>query len=315
MKGGPSRTAAPDREGASTRAGSASAPDRPSQTYLLGTQDDEIERLGLQHRIWRPQVLACWRRAGITVGSRVLDVGAGPGYATLDLAEIVGPKGHVTALERSPRFLDVARAACAARGFSNVEFHETDLMGALPDLRGFDVAWCRWVAAFVSSPERLVGAITGALRPGGAAVFHEYAHYWSFSLAPRGTALESLKTTIVRDWRASGGEPDVGRELPRLLHEAGFRLGRMAPLVYVVGPKDFMWQWPASFIRIHLRHLLEEGRAEKAWADSILEELAAAEADPSSYFITPLVIEIIARKPGGRFSLLRASPVPASSAG
>jgi SAM-dependent methyltransferase len=298
MKDGPSRTAAPDRRGASTGTGSASAPDRPSQTYLLGTQDDEIERLGLQHRIWRPHVLACWRRAGITVGSRVLDAGAGPGYATVDLAEIVGPGGHVTALERSPRFLAVARAACAARGFPNVEFHETDLMGALPDLRGFDVAWCRWVAAFVSSPQKLVAAIAGALRPGGAAVFHEYANYLSFSLAPRGTALESLKATIVRDWRASGGEPDVGRELPRLLHEAGFRLQRMAPLVFIVRPKDFMWQWPASFIRIHLRHLLEEGRAEKPWADSVLDELRAAETDPSAYFITPLVVGIIARKRG-----------------
>lgn len=291
------RTPAPSR-GASARSGSVSLPDHPSQTYLLGTHDDEIERLGLQHRVWRPQVLACWRRAGITVSSRVLDVGAGPGYATVDLAEIVGSSGKVTALERSPRFLAAARAACAARGLSNVEQHETDLMGAWPDLREFDAAWCRWVAAFVSSPEKLVAKIAEALRPGGAAVFHEYGHYLSFSLAPRGTALESLKATIVRDWRASGGEPDIGRELPRLLLEAGFRLQRMAPLVHVARPSDFMWQWPASFIRIHLRHLLEEGRAEKAWADSVLEELAAAEADRSAYFITPLVVEIIARKAG-----------------
>ena len=49
------------------------------QEYLLGTHDEEIERLGLQHRVWRPNVLACWRRAGIKAGSRVLEVGAGPG--------------------------------------------------------------------------------------------------------------------------------------------------------------------------------------------------------------------------------------------
>ncbi len=63
--------------------------------YVLGTHEKELARLGLQHRVWRPVVLDCWQKAGITVGKRVLDVGAGPGYATVDLAEIVGP----TALE------------------------------------------------------------------------------------------------------------------------------------------------------------------------------------------------------------------------
>ena len=41
--------------------------------YLLGTHDAEVERLGLQHRVWRPRVLDAWRRAGITVGSTVIE--------------------------------------------------------------------------------------------------------------------------------------------------------------------------------------------------------------------------------------------------
>src|SRR5205085_5527349 len=63
--------------------------------YVLGTHDEELIRLGLQHRVWRPIVLDCWQRAGITIGKRVLDLGAGPGYAALDLAEIVGFSGEV----------------------------------------------------------------------------------------------------------------------------------------------------------------------------------------------------------------------------
>ena len=67
--------------------------------YVLGTHDEELLRLGLQHRVWRPVVLDCWQKAGITTGKRILDLGAGPGYAALDLAEIVGPSGEVVALE------------------------------------------------------------------------------------------------------------------------------------------------------------------------------------------------------------------------
>ncbi len=36
--------------------------------YILGTHDDEIVRLGLQHRVWRPRALDAWRRAGFTTG-------------------------------------------------------------------------------------------------------------------------------------------------------------------------------------------------------------------------------------------------------
>ena len=59
--------------------------------YVLGTHDEEIARLGLQHRVWRPRALDAWTRAGFTQGQTLLDVGCGPGHASVDLAELVGP--------------------------------------------------------------------------------------------------------------------------------------------------------------------------------------------------------------------------------
>src|SRR5437762_9184511 len=87
--------------------------------YVLGTHEEELARLGLQHRVWRPVVLDCWQRAGLTGGKRVLDVGAGPGYATVDLAEIVAPTGEVVALERSQNFIRAMEATCRARSLRN----------------------------------------------------------------------------------------------------------------------------------------------------------------------------------------------------
>ena len=55
--------------------------------------DEEVARLGLQHRIWRPRVLELWREVGIRPGVRVIDIGAGPGFATADFAELVAPGG------------------------------------------------------------------------------------------------------------------------------------------------------------------------------------------------------------------------------
>ena len=127
--------------------------------YLLGTHDPELARLGLQHRVWRPTALACWDCAGITVGSRVLDVGAGPRFATVDLAEIVGPSGRVVAVERSARFAQVADAACQKRAFEHVQVHELDLMADRIPADNMDAAWCRWVACFVASPRTRVTEI------------------------------------------------------------------------------------------------------------------------------------------------------------
>ena len=58
--------------------------------YVLGTQSHELERLQLQHSLWRPAAEEAWDRAGLSPGQRVLDLGAGPGFAAVDLARRVG---------------------------------------------------------------------------------------------------------------------------------------------------------------------------------------------------------------------------------
>src|SRR4051795_5267543 len=90
--------------------------------YVLGTRDDEVERLGLQHRVWRGRVLEAFGKAGIGPGQTIIDIGAGPGFVSADLAELVAPGGKVIALERSRHFADKLRA----RGLANVEVREHD---------------------------------------------------------------------------------------------------------------------------------------------------------------------------------------------
>lgn len=269
----------------------------PERDYVLGTHDQELARLGLQHRVWRPAVLDCWRRAGLGAGSRVLDVGAGPGYATLDLAEVVGPTGAVVAVERSARFLAALRAACAARGLSQVAVHELDLMADALPARDLDATWCRWVACFVPSPEMLVAKLAGALRPGGRAIFHEYADYATWRHLPERPRLREFVQQVMASWRASGGEPDIARALPTLLPRHGLRVVAARPLVFCARPGDGVWEWPASFIHINLERLHAIGRVDAAWVAAVRRELAEAEASPESLLITPLVLEVIAEKP------------------
>jgi hypothetical protein len=45
-----------------------------------------------------------------------------------------------------------------------------------------------------------------------------------------------------------------------------------------------------------LRHQLEQGRIEAAWAEAVRAEVAAAEQQAATLLITPMVLEIVAEK-------------------
>jgi SAM-dependent methyltransferase len=264
--------------------------------YVLGTHEEELARLGLQHRVWRPVVLDCWQRAGITVGKRVLDVGAGPGYAAVDLAEIVGATGEVVALERSQNFVRAMEEACRARSLTNVKIHELDLMAGELPRADYDFSWCRWVMSFVSDPAMLIRKLGDVMPKGSVAIFHEYGHYETWHFFPRLPNQERFREHVIETWRESGGEPDGAVALATLLPANGFTIRSARPHLFCVRPTDYMWQWPATFIETYLPRLIEMGRINKEFADQVRDELAKAEKNQNAIMITPLVLEIIAEK-------------------
>jgi SAM-dependent methyltransferase len=75
--------------------------------YILGTDRDELRRLELQHEVWLADARAICTRAGFAPGHTLLDLGCGPGYASFELAHIVGPTGKIIARDKSAGVHDV----------------------------------------------------------------------------------------------------------------------------------------------------------------------------------------------------------------
>jgi SAM-dependent methyltransferase len=262
--------------------------------YVLGTHDEEMARLGLQHAVWRPRATDAWRRAGFTAGQTLMDLGCGPGWAALDLAEVVGPGGRVVAIDRSRRFLDALDRAARARGLAQIETHERDLDEEDLPRRNVDGIWARWVFSFVRGPRRLLERAAAALRPGGTLVFHEYVDYGAWRLSPRSAEFEAFVDEVMASWRASGGEPDIGLDLPRWLEELGFEIRARSPITEAVGPADHVWQWPRAFVEVGVQRLVEIGRVDEGRARAILDAFTAVEATSYAFQITPTVLEVIA---------------------
>lgn len=262
--------------------------------YLLGTHDDEIRRLGLQHRVWRSHAAGTWSRAGFREGQTIVDLGCGPGFASVELAEIVGPSGRVVAIDRSRRFIERLEAERRRRELPQIEILEADLDGPLA-VREADGLWCRWAAAFARDPQGLVARIRGALKTGAVVAFHEYGEYRTWRLAPECPPFDRFVDHVIRSWREDGGEPDVGRSIPGWLEASGFEVRSVRAIIEIVTPRDYMWQWPREFVRIGRTRLRDLGAIDQREADEIWREFTRTEAGPSARMITPAVMEIIAR--------------------
>jgi SAM-dependent methyltransferase len=260
--------------------------------YVLGTHDEEVGRLALQHRVWRPQVTAAWNRAGFAPGHTILDVGCGPGYASADLAGIVGRAGRVVAIDRSRRFLEVLESGRRKLGLHQISACELDVDTArLPGVTA-DGAWCRWIFAFVERPYDLLKEIGERLKPRGALVVHEYFDYSTWRTAPRCLEVEEFVGAVMESWRANGGEPDVGLRFGPWLDELGFEIREFRPLIFAVRPNDGLWQWLEAFLDVGRRRLVELGFLTPERGDAIREAFTAFAASPAARMITPGVLEI-----------------------
>ncbi len=266
------------------------------QEYVLGTHDEEIARLQLQHEVWRPQVLEAWRKAGFGPGQTILDIGSGSGNASLDLAALVGPAGRVAAIDKSRRFLDLVQSRAQAAGLANISTHECDLnREPLPKVFA-DGAWNRWVLSFTSRPRDPIARIAERLRPGGVFVLHEYFDYATWRTSPPSAEIETFVRAVMMAWRESGGEPDLGLQLPQWLDDLGFNVEHVRPIIDAARPSEPKWRWLSAFVESGRRRLESLGAISASESKSIGEALATLAADPRTRMFTPALLEIIATR-------------------
>ncbi|MDZ4774361.1 MAG: methyltransferase domain-containing protein [Planctomycetota bacterium] len=266
--------------------------------YVLGTGADELERLGLQHRLWSDAAHAAWKLARLTPGARVLDVGSGPGYAAFDLAQIVQRAGAVVAVDESQSFIEYVAEQARARSLPQLVGRVGDVQ-RLDDIlageRAFDLAYARWVLCFVQSPDAVVAGVARALRPGGRFVVHDYFNYTSMTTAPRRESYAKIVQATGRSWRARGGDPDIGGRLPRLLHECGFEIEHVTAHQRLARPGDSMWPWVESWWRNFVPRLVALREITDDDASIFFADFESMRAE-TDFTVLPCVYEIVARK-------------------
>ncbi len=107
-------------------------------------------------------------------GLAVADIGAGSGYYTFRIADKVGPKGKVLAVDIQPEMLALIRRKMKAKGVANVEpIRGTEKDPKLP-AESSDLILMVDVYHEFDFPYEMVEAMLKALKPGGRLIFVEF---------------------------------------------------------------------------------------------------------------------------------------------
>lgn len=211
--------------------------------------------------------------AEISLGARVLDVAAGAGDQTLDIARRVGPRGYVLATDISSSILQFARDNARRAGYANVEVQQVDGERLeLPNI--FEVAICRLGLMLYPNPLNGLREMHRALKPGGRACT------LVFSSAASNPCLTTMMMTVARHVshplpgpNAPGSLLSLGRPgvIGSLFQRAGFsdvttiRLAAPMKLPSVAHYLDFLRTSAGPILQLITS--LDRPRREAVWAD------------------------------------------------
>jgi SAM-dependent methyltransferase len=163
--------------------------------------------------------------ADVGPGARVLDVAAGAGDQTLDIAKRLGPTGSVLATDLSPAILEFAKEKARRAGYRNVETQAADGENLKVMDASFDAAICRLGLMFFPDPGKGLREMFRSLKSGGRACI------MVFSTPDKNPCVTLLLSTAFkhaglppRDPYQPGGLLSLGKPglIDELFRQAGF---------------------------------------------------------------------------------------------
>jgi ubiquinone/menaquinone biosynthesis C-methylase UbiE len=195
-------------------------------------------------------------------GRPVLEVGCGPGAVIRALLELTGGRVPIVGVDPSRAALDIARADITS---DVVRFEHMDGRRlAFPDA-SFAAAFCSRVLIHAADPPSIVGEMARVVEPGGRVLCIE-------PLVQPAVGIDDALRRRVTAWT----NPDVARDLPRILKDAGLTDVRVVPHTALNDEAPNVQSLRAEFERGQGRYVgsVRDGRCTR---DDVLEMLRQME--------------------------------------
>ncbi|MFS4494841.1 class I SAM-dependent methyltransferase [Maribacter sp. 2308TA10-17] len=268
---------------------------KENNAYILGADEEELFRLGVQHQVWAEEAQRGWRLANFSAGQTFLDLGCGPGYCTKELSFLAGEKGKVIAIDKSEKYIKFLDSIAQQYNLNIETIHgDFDEMKLQPN--SIDAMYCRWALAWIPNPKEILEKVATALKPGGRMVIQEYYEWGLLQTEPRKEALAKAIRMALKSFKDSDNEIDIGRHLPTILPEIGMKVLGIRPMAKMATPKNGVWQWPKTFFQSYFPRLIPRKYLTLEEVNAALLELEELEKIDGATICPCLMVEVIAEK-------------------
>jgi SAM-dependent methyltransferase len=140
--------------------------------YVFGHSSEELERLTFQAQVLQAVTSRLLTDMGVGTGMRVLDLGCGAGDVAMLVGKMVGPRGSVLGIDRSPEAVELAAHRSASAGLPHVTFEARDV-DVFTSAEPFDCVVGRYVMVHQADPVAFIRKAASLTKPGGTLGFHE----------------------------------------------------------------------------------------------------------------------------------------------
>jgi ubiquinone/menaquinone biosynthesis C-methylase UbiE len=149
-------------------------------------------------------------------GERILDVGCGPGFYCLELAEEVGERGAIVGVDSSEPMLTLAARRC--EGLAQVGFREGDALSLPVEDESFDAALSVQVLEYVPDTTAALREIFRTVKPGGRTLIWDID--WD-TLSMQSADRERWER-VDAAWDTHAAHESLPRTLAPRMRDAGF---------------------------------------------------------------------------------------------
>jgi len=237
-----------------------------SDVYILKTGEAGTKTLELQHRALADGSYGHLKKAGLSPGQTVWDVGCGSGIMTEYFAKTVGETGRVYALDISREQIKVAKKRIEAACLENVTFVQKEIT----DLEGFpndeaDIVYGRFILMHLKNPEKALKTMHSLLKTGGMLALQESI------MSTTRACVEGYIKTLIALGQLKGVDFDIGTRLARLCQEIGFKKVQsnfFQPKMTAREAEEFFlgrsaeWEEEAIQLRLTTREQMEQWKKE-----------------------------------------------------
>lgn len=193
-----------------------------SDSYLLKTGKEAIEHLEQQQKFLAKYSYEQLTKAKLKEGQTIWDIGCGTGIMTEYLAKTVGPRGHVYAMDISPKQLEVVKERMQKKGIKNVTYVVGDISTYDKNLYPkADLVYSRLLLMHLRQPLAALKHMNSLLKVNGIISLQE-SIIETARVYPHSKAVERYVEILIALAKSKGTNYNIGNKLAKLSEEAGF---------------------------------------------------------------------------------------------